>query len=117
MITADAVAVHAFASVTVTVYVPALRPEAVAFVCPPGAHANVYGDVPPTGVAVALPVLPPLHFTFTIEPVLTDKATAGCVITADAVAVQAFASVTVTVYVPALRPVAVALVCPPGAQA
>jgi len=56
----------------------------------------VYGDVPPPGVAVALPVLPPLHFTFVILPVETVK-TAGCVIVALAVDTQPLASCTVTV--------------------
>ena len=35
----DALEVHPFASVTVTVYVPAARPVTLAVVAPPGAHA------------------------------------------------------------------------------
>ena len=41
---------------------------------------------------------------------LADKAAAGCVIVTLAVVVQPLLSVTVTVYVPAANPVAVALV-------
>ena len=40
--------------------------------------------------------------------------TTGCVIVVEAVTVHAFLSVTVTVYVPTERPVAVAFVCPVG---
>ena len=36
--TTEAVAVHPFASVTFTVYVPGARPVAVTLVCPPGVH-------------------------------------------------------------------------------
>ena len=44
-------------SETVTVYEPAERLLAVAFEPPLGDHAYVYGEVPPPGVTVALPVL------------------------------------------------------------
>ena len=44
------------------------------------------------------------------------SAAAGCVMLAVAVVVHPFASVTVTVYVPAARPVAVAVVCTGGAH-
>ena len=43
------------------------------------------------------------------DPKIWKKWGAGCVIVTLAVAVQRFASVTVTVYVPAIRPVAVAV--------
>ena len=46
------------ASVTVTVYVPALRLEAVAAAPPLGLHENKYGAVPPVGVTVAVPLFP-----------------------------------------------------------
>ena len=49
------------------------------------------------------PVEAPLQSTFTCV-VLKAKA-AGCVMVAETVLVQLFASVTVTVYVPAARPV------------
>ena len=46
----------------------------------------------------------------------TISAAAGCVIVVAAVPIQPFLSFTVRVYVPAVRPVAVALVPPLGVQ-
>src|SRR6185437_80675 len=111
-----AVAIHAFASVTVTVYVPAVNPVAVALVPPLGAHENVYAGVPPEGEAVAVPLgsVPP-QAEGVDEPAIAIAR--GCVIIAEAVAVHPLASVTVTVYVPALRLLAVALVPPLGVHA
>jgi hypothetical protein len=43
--------------------------------------------------------------------------TVGCVIIVLAIAVHPFLSVTVIVYVPAVKALAVALVCPPGVHA
>jgi len=63
--------------------------------------------VPPLGVAVALPLLPPKHNIFTWLGVIVISV--GCVTTAVAVAVQELPSVTVTVYVPAVNPVAAAV--------
>ena len=60
-------------------------------------------------MAVAVPVAPPKHATLTWL-VVTVSAAAGCVIVTLAVAVQRLASVTVTVYVPAISPVAVIVV-------
>src|ERR1700733_8277216 len=94
VIIAFAVAVQPFLSVIVTVYVPAVRPVAVALVPPLGVHAYVYGVVPPAPVAVALPLLPPLQLTFTILPVEAVSNT-GCVTVALPVTEQPFASVTV----------------------
>ena len=65
--------------------------------------------MPPAGIAVAVPVVPPKHATLTWV-VVTVSAAAGWVIVTLAVAVQRFASVTVTVYGPAVRPVAVTAV-------
>ena len=63
----------------------------------------MYGEVPPAGVTVAAPVLPPKHNTLlTVVPVL--NAAAGCVMVIEAVMVQALASVTVTVLIPAFNP-------------
>jgi hypothetical protein len=95
-ITVDAVAVQPFLSVTVTVYVPAVRLVAVALVPPLGAHEYVYGTVPPPAVTVAPPVAPPLHLTLVVELIEAVR-TVGCVIVTAAVAVQPFLSVTVTV--------------------
>jgi hypothetical protein len=55
-------------------------------------------------------VLPPLHNT-PVELVVVDIAV-GCVTVTDVVKVHPLASFTVHVYVPAVRPVAVELVCP-----
>ena len=109
------VAVHpAGPDVTVTVYVPAINPVALAPVPPEGAHAYVYVPVPPVAVTVALPVAAPLHRIFVCAGV--NEIAGGCVIVAVAVATQPFASVMVTVYEPAARPVAVAAVPPDGAH-
>lgn len=51
------------ASVTVQVYVPAVRPVAVAAVPPEGVQLYVYGDVPPEAATVAVPVAPPKQLT------------------------------------------------------
>jgi hypothetical protein len=52
----------------------------------------------------------------TVEPVLGGKVNVGVanVIVACVVVVQPFASVTVTVYVPAFRPLKSCVVAPPG---
>ncbi len=50
----DAVEVQEWASVTVTVYDPAVKPVALELVCP-SLHAYVYGVVPPVAEAEALP--------------------------------------------------------------
>ena len=57
------VAIQAFASVTVTLYVPLYKPESVALVDvkPFGpVQQYVYAGVPPAGVTLAVPSLPPL---------------------------------------------------------
>src|SRR6056297_1933595 len=79
-------------------------------------HAYVYGAVPPNTVISILPSVPPLQLGLvnTAGVVVISKADAGSPIVTSAVAVQSFASVTVTSYVPATKPVAVAVVCPPA---
>jgi len=110
-----AVAVHPFASVTVTVYEPAAKPLAVVFVPPLGAHEYVKLPVPPLAVTVALPSVLVWHKGFVLELILADIAE-GAVNVTLAVTVHPFASVTVTVYVPADKLFAVALVPPEGAH-
>ncbi len=105
MIIIEPTAVQPFASVTVTLYVAALKLVAVGVVCPLF-QRYVYAPVPPLGVAVAVPFAPPLQDTF-VPVTVTVTPVAGWVIMALEVVVQPFASVTVTVYVPALRPVGV----------
>jgi len=92
------------------IYVPAARPVAVAVVCAGNVfHEYVYGPTPPAGVAVAVPVDDPLHNTLTC--VVPTVSATGWVIVTLAVLIHRLASVTVTIYVPAARPVAVAVIC------
>ncbi len=65
--------------------------------------------LPPVANAVAPPSDNPLHVTLLSTTAEADN-TAGSVTVLLAVAVQPFASVTVTVYVPALTPVIDAVV-------
>ena len=58
------VAVQPFTSVTVTVYVPATK-FCGSCTVEPFDQAYVYGDVPPVGVKLMLPVFAPWHNTFT----------------------------------------------------
>ena len=80
-------------------------------VCPP-VHKYVYGEVPPPAVTVAEPVAAELHKT-SVWAVIEADNTAGSVIVAELVFVQPLLSVTVTVYVPAVRFTAGFTVCPP----
>ena len=70
----SSVSVHPFASVAVTVYVPAVRPVAVAEVPPPPDHAYVIVPVPPDPDAVAAPSLSPLQLTLVGVPIVTETA-------------------------------------------
>ena len=75
----------------------------------------MYAGVPPPAVTAAVPVFPPLHkILVDAEMVAVNKG--GCVIVTVAVAEHPVASFTVTVYVPALRPVPIAFVPPVGAH-
>jgi hypothetical protein len=115
VIVAVAVAVHPFASVTVTVYEPAMSVFAVAPVPPDGAHAYVYGAVPPATVTVAEPLLPPKQVTF-VEAEMLAVGPPELGTFAIAVVVHPRESVTVTVYEPASNPDAVVPVPPEGAH-
>ena len=64
----------------------------------------------PQGLSVAVPVASPKQFA-SVAMAVAVNATAGWVTVAVAVVVHDAASVTVTVYVPAVRFVAVAVVC------
>ena len=68
----DAFAPHRLTSFTVTVYVPAAKPVAVAVVCPL-LQLYVYGDVPPEALTVAVPLLAPLQLALVID-VATERA-------------------------------------------
>ena len=109
LIVAEVVFVQALASVTVTVYVPAARPL-ISWVVALFDQLYVYGETPPLTVKSMEPFgLPQVEFTVVVLNTTAD----GCVMVADVVFVQAFASVTVTVYVPAARPVRFCVVIPP----
>jgi hypothetical protein len=86
-------------SVTVTIYVPAMRFDAVCVTCEGLVfHEYVYGGVPPVGFdTVTLPFFPPIHQTFVTVEAITLVIGLGCVTVALEVVVQPFESVTVTV--------------------
>jgi hypothetical protein len=92
------------------VYVPTVRLLIVADV-EPVFHKYVYPAVPFDANAVALPVAPKLHNTFVVDGIDTANKL-GCVIVAVVDVVHPFASVAVTVYVPTVRLLIVALVDP-----
>ena len=106
VITTEVLDVQPFTSVAVTLYVPAVRPVAVAEVWPLF-HKYVIVPVPPVPEAVAEPFEPPKQLTFTEVGIVTATALAGCIIVTVAVSVQPFESVTVTLWLPAESPVAV----------
>mgnify|MGYP001571923378 CR=1 FL=1 len=107
MVTLDVV-VQELASDTVTVYVPAATPVILAVVAALD-QAKVYGAVPPDPLAVADPLLPPLQLMFVFTTELAVNAEGSVMVTLD-VLVHEFASDTVTVYVPAVTPVMLAVV-------
>ena len=102
------VAVHELASDTVTVQVPAVTPVMLAVVAAL-LHEYVYGAVPPVALAVAEPLFPPLQLMFVFTTELATTAEGSVMVTLD-VLVHEFASDTVTVYVPAVTPVMLAVV-------
>ena len=71
--------------------------------------------MPPDGLTLAAPVVPPKQATLVWEALPVEIAV-GWVMVTDLVAVLLFASVIVTVYEPAVNPVAVAEVPPEGAH-
>jgi len=88
---------------------PALKLPAVEVVCAGIVfQLKVYGAVPPAALAVTDPVALPKQDTLVWPLILAERAAIGCVIVACAFVVQPFASITVTVWVPAARFVAVA---------
>ena len=106
-----AVVEHPLASVTVTLYVPAARLDKSSLV-DPFDQRYVYAVVPPDTDKLATPVELPKQRTF-VPLILAASGFAGCVITTEAVVEQPLASVTVTLYVPAVRPVLSSVVTPP----
>jgi hypothetical protein len=81
----------------VTVYIAAVRLVADCVVCEPGIHRYVYGEVPPEGVTVALPLFPPLQVTVADEVTDAVRAAGSVIFIVAGVAVHPLLSVTVTV--------------------
>lgn len=107
-----AVLVQPLAVVTVIEYVPAVR-LLIVDVLPPFDQAYVYGPCPPFTFTVALPVLPPKQGTSTNEERIFPGA-GPCATTTLSMEIQPLASVTLTMYVPAVNPFAFALFPPDG---
>ena len=99
-------AVHPLASVTVTLYVPAVKPLTVVVVAPVF-QKYVYGDVPPLTNTATLPLDCPHVSLF---PVTLHIGALGVVKVTLHTVVQPLASDTVTLYVPAPKLLAVAVV-------
>ena len=76
----------------------------------------MYDPVPPVALTVAAPVEPPKHATLVCAEAVALKAAAGWEMVKLWVAVHELASVTVTVYVPAAKLLAVMPVPPEGDQ-
>lgn len=100
---------HPFASVTVTVYVPGIKPV-TALVVAPSLHKYAYGAVPPPTIAMAVPLgFWQLIFVVFIPTVKSDGSlTAKLSVTEHGVGVDE--SVMVTVYAPAVNPLIEAVV-------
>src|SRR3989442_1404118 len=91
-------ALQPWASVTVTLYVPAHVPGAgpgTGWVGPRGPHRWRWGDAPPPPVGSIARLLPPLQLT-SVWVALSASAAAGWPTVTLRVAVQPLASVTVT---------------------
>ena len=96
VITTGIVATHPLLSVTITLYRPAHNPIAVVVVWVNGSsHRYVYGAVPPTVVAEAVPSQALLHDTLVVPEIETTRS-AGSVIVTLSLAEQPNESVTVT---------------------
>ena len=76
----------------------------------------MYGVIPPEALTVALPFAFPLHLSFDVTLEVNVRLPPE-VSVADAVPVHPLWSVTVIVYVPPLKPVAVIFVPPDGVHA
>ena len=109
-IVAVAVEEHPFASVIVTVYVPAANPVAVADVCAGEVfQLYVYGAVPPEAEAVAEPFAAP-QVASIVASILAVGPPEAPFMVAVRVVEQPPASETVTLYTPGAKLVAVAVV-------
>ena len=91
------VVLQLFASVIVTVYVPAPIEDKSSVVAPL-LHAYLYAGVPPLIVWLIEPFVNPLHVT--LVNTLVTAIVSGCDIVSEIVAVQPLKSVTVMLYIP-----------------
>ena len=98
-----AVSEQLFSSVTVNTPSPDARSLTLAEFVEPVDHEYVYAPVPPLTVAVATPSDTPSQVTPSTGVTLTFNAV-GSVIVTDALAEQRLSSLTVIVYVPAVKP-------------
>ena len=69
--------------------------------------------MPPVPTTVAVPFVPALQVTL-VAPEIVAVTAVGWVMVTDAVFAHELASVMVTVYVPAIKPIAVAVGCEPA---
>lgn len=99
--------IHPFASVTVTLYVPAVKPVAVVVPCAGEVlHKMVYGAVPPAiPLMVAVPLLPPAQLTLVLVNGFAVIALPAVMFIPVMMVSHRFASVTVMLYNPVANPV------------
>ena len=110
VITAIAFTKHPKESITATLYVPANNPVAIAVVCANGSSQRyVKGKPPPDMETVAEPSVSPLQLTFMIFVIVAMPGGIS-LITAVVDAVHPRISVTMTVYEPNSKFVAVAVI-------
>ena len=86
---------------------PAVSPllSSTSFVPAKSAQSKVYGAVPPEAVMFITPVDSPLHNAAVLEATVRFKTGGWVMLTDKGATEQLLASVTVTVYVPLVRPV------------
>jgi hypothetical protein len=103
------------ASVTFRVYTWLAKALNKVWPFPPGVQVYVYGGVPPEAVPVMVPELELKQSAGVEEAIFPTKA-GGSVKEMESVVVQPAASVTVTTWVPALRPAGLNTLRPEGDQ-
>ena len=98
---------HPNASVTFTVYVPEVSPDASKLFPPEGIQLIVYGNVPNDACAIATPLLPPKQEA-ELEDEIDTEGPGILVIDEESMAIQLCESVTCNVYVPCPTPLKLA---------
>ena len=92
-------------------YVPLANPEGSSTFAAPLSHTKPYGPKPPPETVRSIEPLEAIHDS-TIEVLSIKIAVAGSATTSELSPVQRLASVTVTVYIPATKPVIFCVVEP-----